>query len=103
MHKCDRDGAFAHRGRYSLDVTAANVPDCEDTRTTRLEKVRRSLEGPLCGAEIFGQNIRSGFDEAAVIECDAAVEPLRRGDRSGHHKEMPDGLDRLSSGNVVAA
>src|SRR6266850_2201089 len=102
MDECDRDRAFADCGCHTLDVAAANVPDREDAWETRLEKMRLPLEGPPCGVEVLRRKIGSGLDEAVVVERHAVVEPFRRRHRSGHHEDVPDVFNGVSSGGFAA-
>src|SRR6185503_11061478 len=44
----------------------------------------------VCCAQVLRGEIRSGFDEAARIEGDAAVEPLGARRRTGHDEDMSD-------------
>src|ERR1700758_151159 len=93
MHEGDGDRAFADRGGHAFDVAAANISDGEDRGEARLEQKWRARQPPARALEILARQVRSGLDETVVVEDQAAVQPLRRRVRSGHHEEMADVFD----------
>src|SRR5258706_8468708 len=65
--------------------------------------MRRASQRPARGIEILMREIRTILDEATVIECEAALQPLRRRNGSGHHEQMPNGLNTLHTCRAIEA
>ena len=90
MHKLDGHRAFPNRGGDAFDATGACIAGREDAWHARFQQVGGPWKGPACDGQISGAQIRSGFDETAVVERHATLEPLRMGRGAGHQKDMPD-------------
>src|SRR5437868_9864639 len=98
MDERHRARSLADCRRNALDVSAAHVADREDCRQARFEEMRRAAERPLRGGEIVRRKGGTGLDEAAVVEGETALEPLRGGDRAGHDEDVPHVFDALAAG-----
>src|SRR5262245_12504836 len=90
MNEGDRDRSLAHGRRDALDIAAAHVSNREDTWTTRFEQIGRPGQRPLRGRQLVWRQVRTGFDEALVVEYEAAGEPARIRIGAGHDEDVPD-------------
>src|SRR5260370_22772381 len=90
MHQTYRTSSFANGGSHPLDAPSADVAYSENSREAALQYVRRTGEWPgRISIWVDRQwQIASGQDEALVIKCETASQPVGVGRGAGHYEEV---------------
>src|SRR5262245_35852218 len=103
MDKRNSDRAFTDGRCHTLDVPAPDVAHGEHARTRRFEQRGRALEWPLSRCQIVLRQVRSGLDEALLVECDTAIQPTRVRLGASHQEHVADIVRGYRSGAVAPA
>src|SRR6267142_5129507 len=93
---------FTYGGRYSFQISPANISNSEHTGQTGFQEIRRTLKGPLGFRQIFRGEIQAGLDKASLIAGYTTTEPSRIRHRAGHRKEMSYVVRLSLSGLIIA-
>jgi hypothetical protein len=102
MNKGHRNWTLSNGGSDSFDVSAANISDSEYTGETGLEKIRRTLNGPLGFRQILRREIWAGLDKPTFIARYTTIEPRGIRHRAGHGKEVGYVLRLSLSGLIIS-
>src|SRR5207249_11896202 len=92
MDKSHGHRSFSDSRRDAFDVAAAYVADGEDSGPIRLQQVRRPRQRPGGCRQILLRQVRTGLDESARVEHDAAIEPAGIGDGTSHDEDVSDAM-----------
>src|SRR5439155_26911411 len=90
MNERDRNRALANGRGDALDAARADIADGEDAWPARFEQQRRARQWPAGGGEIVVREIRTGLDEAVLVEREASIEPAGVRHRARHHEDVSD-------------
>src|SRR5947207_1235412 len=97
----DRDRSLPDGGRRALDAAAPHVAHREHAGQAGFQDMRRAGQRPMRRRQVVRGEIRAGLDEAAGIECEAALEPRRAGSGARHGEDVANALRLLPARLVV--
>ncbi len=102
MDHVDCDRTFTNSRGDALYVSGANVAYGKHARQAGLQQVGMALQCPTCLREIIGAEVIAGFDESPAIQGEAALQPSRVRNCTGHQEDVPDRAYLFFSCLIVA-
>src|SRR5690348_16264499 len=89
VHELHARRTFADRCGDSFDTAGPHVTHGEDAWAIGLKEIRFTRQGPMTRLSI-APRLRTGTNEAFVVEIDAAFKPASIRNRAHHQEHMTD-------------